>query len=75
MTDEQLQGISQQQSHAIQAYLETEGSIRQLQAQIARLKARQDVLFQDILDASAALKEASAAMEHRVEDQPKETVE
>lgn len=59
MTDEQLQNVSQRQSYAIQTYLEAEGSIRQLQTQIARLKARQDVLFQDILDASAVLKEAS----------------
>lgn len=60
MDEQQFAKVQAQQSYAIQAYLEAEGSIRALLAQVERLKKRQDVLFTDIVSASEALRSAQA---------------
>lgn len=58
MDEQQFAKVQAQQSYAIQAYLEAEGSIRALLAQVEQLKKRQDVLFADIVSASEALRSA-----------------
>jgi len=71
MDEQQFAKVQAQQSYAIQAYLEAEGSIRALLAQVEQLKKRQDILFADIVSASGVLKEASQSMSNNVEAQPR----
>lgn len=73
MDEQQFAKVQAQQSYAIQAYLEAEGSIRALLAQVDQLKKRQDVLFADIVSASEVLKEASQSMQNEAQPKISET--
>lgn len=72
MDEQQFAKVQAQQSYAIQAYLEAEGSIRALLAQVEQLKKRQDILFADIVSASEVLKEASQSMQNEAQPRTSE---
>jgi len=72
MDEQQFAKVQAQQSYAIQAYLEAEGSIRALLAQVEQLKKRQDVLFADIVSASEVIKEASQSIQNEAQPRTSE---